>query len=51
MHYNIKDETANAQAELLSYLEAQANAITIELTPLVRSSIKVERVGFTRKAQ
>lgn len=59
MHYNVKDETAlwlkqdicqrpSAPAELSSYLEAQANAI--ELTPLVRSNIQVERVGFTRNA-
>lgn len=32
MHYNLKDETAHARAELSSYLEAQAIAFAIELT-------------------
>jgi len=61
MNSNLLNETAislqpdicqrqSAQTELNSYLQAQANAIAPKITPLVRSSIEVERIGFTRNA-
>ncbi len=48
--YSTYDSQAIASNELHCYLESQVKAITPELKPIVPTSIKVERVGFTRNA-
>lgn len=44
------DDTAIAQVEFNRYLEAQFLAIAPNIPSLVSTSIKVERIGFTRNA-